>query len=146
MTEETDKSQWGPGPWQTEPDFLEWEDAETGLPCQIRRNTSGALCGYVGVSSSYSTYQQSYEELCHVGCHGGLTFSGWIDGADYWWFGFDCANSCDYCPADAQWKRVTLLSGSRESYKDVEYVKEQVTGLAKQLFNPLEALASVHEP
>jgi hypothetical protein len=28
-----DKSQWGPGPWQDEPDKKQWQDEATGLPC-----------------------------------------------------------------------------------------------------------------
>lgn len=46
-----DKSTWGPGPWQEEPDKIQYVDEATGLPCLIVRNgpTIGALCGYVGV-------------------------------------------------------------------------------------------------
>lgn len=46
-----DKSTWGPGPWQDEPDKIQYVDEATGLPCLIVRNGKeiGALCGYVGV-------------------------------------------------------------------------------------------------
>ena len=144
---EVDKSTWGPGPWQSEPDFLEWDDLETGLSCRIRRNGSGSLCGYVGVPKSYSTYEQKYDDLNHVYCHRGLTFSNWMEDAPgSWWFGFDCAHSGDYCPADVRGRRSVSLQGSAESYKDIEYVRSEVTSLAEQLFNPLEALAATCAP
>ena len=40
-----DKSQWGEGPWQDEPDKIQWQDEETGLPCLIVRGHMGFLCG-----------------------------------------------------------------------------------------------------
>ena len=49
-----DKSVWGPGPWQNEPDKRQWQDEATGLPCLIVRNSMGALCGYVGVSEGHA--------------------------------------------------------------------------------------------
>jgi hypothetical protein len=33
-----DKSYWGEGPWQHEPDKMQWTDDDTGLPCLIVRN------------------------------------------------------------------------------------------------------------
>jgi len=56
------KKQWGPGPWQDEPDELFWRDAATGLPCAIVRNTevSGCLCGYVGVPPGHPLFGLSY--------------------------------------------------------------------------------------
>lgn len=51
-----DKSAWGPGPWQDEPDKRQWQDEATGLPCLIVRNPAGALCGYVGVSKEHPAF------------------------------------------------------------------------------------------
>jgi hypothetical protein len=47
------KAKWGPGPWQDEPDRVDFEHA--GLPCAIIRNlhVTGSLCGYVGVPDSH---------------------------------------------------------------------------------------------
>lgn len=55
-----DKSTWGEGPWQHEPDRLEFEHA--GLPCLIVRNHFGALCGYVGVSPGHPLHKVPYSE------------------------------------------------------------------------------------
>lgn len=57
------KSEWGPGPWQDEPDKLEWIDDETGYQCLIKRNPfTGALCGYVGLSEGHPYYGKKYSD------------------------------------------------------------------------------------
>jgi hypothetical protein len=38
-----DKSEWGAGPWQIEPDKVQWQDNETGLPCLVRSFTFDTL-------------------------------------------------------------------------------------------------------
>lgn len=40
-----DKTTWGEGPWQHEPDRVDWYDEGTGLPCLMIRNAIGAWCG-----------------------------------------------------------------------------------------------------
>ena len=87
----TDKSGYGPGEWQDEPDKVQWVDEATGLPCLIVRGPVGALCGYVGVHASHPWFAVSYsscsnkipceESYCdhvpsnYVQVHGGLTYS-----------------------------------------------------------------------
>lgn len=46
-----------------------------------------------------------------------------------WWFGFDCAHSGDFSP---KYERHYGPSGY-ESYRNVEYVRYEVTSLARQL-------------
>lgn len=86
-----DKSTWGHGPWQGEPDKLQWIDEATGLDCLIVRGPSGALCGYVGVPEGHPYFGVEYhgctitpacgEDYCGhrperaIEVHGGLTFS-----------------------------------------------------------------------
>ncbi len=57
-----DKSEWGDGPWQNEPDKMQWVDEATGLPCLIVRNRSGALCGYAGVPNTHPWYKKQYND------------------------------------------------------------------------------------
>jgi hypothetical protein len=57
-----DKSTWGEGEWQREPDKKQWQDAETGLPCLIVRNNGGALCGYVGVPPGHPWHGKDYSD------------------------------------------------------------------------------------
>lgn len=126
-----DKSKWPVGPWSTEPDKLEWRDAETGLPCLLLRPSStGMLCGYVGVPPGHKAHKVHYgdDALYAVTVHGGLTFAGNRESdepKDAWWLGFDCAHSDDLSP----WSR----SPSRGTYRDVPYVQAECRSLARQL-------------
>ena len=54
------KSQWGDGPWQSEPDEASWIDDATGLPCCAERGFSGAWCGYVGVPCEHPAFGLPY--------------------------------------------------------------------------------------
>lgn len=57
-----DKSSWGEGPWQHEPDRKEWRDAATDLPClAVRHDESGHWCGYVGVTEGHPAYHVHYD-------------------------------------------------------------------------------------
>ena len=88
-----DKSEWGPGEWQDEPDKAVWVDSATNLDCMMLRGPGGSLCGYVGIPSSHSLHGKDYNEcLSHgpdceerydhtqtyddIRVHGGLTFAG----------------------------------------------------------------------
>lgn len=59
---DVDKSTWGPGAWQDEPDKAFWVDPETGLDCLVVRNPMGALCGYVGVKKDHPLHGVGYSE------------------------------------------------------------------------------------
>lgn len=140
-----------PGPWDSEPDKVQWIDPATGLDCLIHRNPGGALCGYVGVPPGHPCHGRGYnavhDMLPGLRVHGGLTFSDSCaleesaDGhgichvpepgrpADVWWLGFDCAHEGlrgdlvprgGWCPSGAV-------------YRDLAYVRDQVTSLARQL-------------
>jgi hypothetical protein len=61
-----DRSGWTPGPWDGEPDRIEWRDA-AGTPCLIVRNDMGALCGYAAVAPGHPWYQKEYGD-CVYGC------------------------------------------------------------------------------
>lgn len=136
-----DKSDWGDGPWQSEPDKVQWQDTDTGLPCLIVRNHAGSLCGYVGVSESHPEFGHHYWDV-PADVHGGLTFSDSCDGGceeesichipaegepdHVWWLGFDCAHSGDYSPLDRYFT-------DGDVYRDIGYVEDQVRRLAQQL-------------
>ena len=144
-----DKTDWGPGEWQIEPDKKQWQDAETGLPCLIVRGPSGALCGYVGVDSQHPYYNLEYNELPDdndIEVHGGLSYSEFCqpspipskgvchlveDGEDdkIWWLGFDCIHSGDYGP---KMDKDHGPDGWRV-YRNFAYVTNEVEQLAKLL-------------
>lgn len=132
-----DKSEWGDGPWMTEPDKLQWQDEATKLPCLIVRG-SGALCGYVGVSKGHPYFGREYQYIeDDIEIHGGLTYTNKCqyficheveEGEDenVWWIGFDCAHAGDYLPGAHN----SFLDGI---YRDISYVKAEVKELARQL-------------
>jgi hypothetical protein len=89
-----DKSDWGPGAWQEEPDKVQWPDEATGLPCLAVRNGMGNWCGYVGVAVGHPWHGKDYGDAigpCTDKCdpeyhwdhriesiievHGGVTFA-----------------------------------------------------------------------
>jgi len=145
-----DKSDWGPGPWQTEPDLLMWR-AQTppNYRCQITRNQFGSLCGYVAIPEGHPAHgkdsgDDGVEEL---EAHGGLTFAGPATGG-HWVLGFDCAHGFDIQPAmDARIRRLGMRPVHEEMsfmgadtppafidrYRDVAYVRREVEFLAAQL-------------
>lgn len=150
-----DKSDWGEGVFQDEPDKISWTDTETGLPCLIVRGPLGALCGYVGVSEEHPWFGKDYSASLsgeEWGCdtpdsilevHGGITFSDYCQEYEehgichipepgqsdcVWWFGWDAAHSYDFCP-----KLPELSAFSEAVYRDIDFVRDQTTKLAQQL-------------
>lgn len=152
-----DKSTWPDGEWKAEPDKLQWEDKATGLPCLLRRNRSGILCGYVGVTEGHPLFSVEYsqcpkscgEEYCShtpestLDVHGGLTYSDFCvdEGKEHgichipsagepervYWFGFDCNHSGDRIPSYQR------FSSATEVYRNIGYVRDQCAQLTVQL-------------
>jgi len=146
-----DKTSWGPGPWQDEPDKEQYADEATGLPCLVKRsNLGGNLCGYVGVSEGHPWFGKDYGEI-DAEVHGGLTYSGFCQEGDdartichvpapgepdrVWWLGFDCGHAWDVAPGmdaryrDQGWPPIRDLD---TTYKTVAYVKAECARLAGQ--------------
>lgn len=72
----------------------------SGLEAAVVFNSLGHRCGYVNVPEDHGLFDVGYEEIDHyVDVHGGLTFSGNLPTTlipeDLYWFGYDCAHSCD---------------------------------------------------
>ena len=69
MRELIPKAEWGPGPWQDEPDRAEWR-AAAGLPAMAIRNThtSGSWCGYVAVAPGHPFYGKHYGQCLRKNC------------------------------------------------------------------------------
>lgn len=141
---------WDSGPWDLEPDRLEWR--EGNIPALIVRGPLGALCGYVGISPGHPWYLKDYRDL-DVDVHGGLTYGKLCqegepichvpqegEPAEVYWIGFDCGHIEDIIPGmDASIKKLGLppLRMGGESYKTIDYIKEQVKHLAEQALRAL---------
>ena len=87
---------------KTEGNFYQWVfRAKNGLEvkCQIKRNGSLALCGYVELTSDNKLFGLGYDHINSLikEPHGGLTYSDLIGSC--WWIGFDCSHSGDLSPA-----------------------------------------------
>lgn len=151
-----DRTGWGSGPWDDEPDKAQWVDEQTDLDCLIVRNRYGALCGYVGVPSTHPAYGKDYDDQ-NVDVHGGLSYAAACreneDPAhgichvpepgrahDIWWFGFDMGHFMDIQPGMEAFfvaqgiRSPTSTTGPfRATYKPIDYVVQQCQGLALQL-------------
>lgn len=139
-----------PGPWDDEPDKVQWVDPATNLDCLMVRASTGAWCGYVGVPQGHPSYGQDYDYIS-VTVHGGLTFANLcqpgepIDGVCHvaepgreqkpWWLGFDTAHLGDITPLELALERFYGERGYpvRGEYRDEAYVKAETTALAAQL-------------
>ena len=132
-TIDREKERWPSGPWDGEPDKVQWQDEATGLPCiAVRHGYSWHWCGYVGVTEGHPAFQKGYDDVevaadedgsKYPRVHGGLTYSDFCQPHEdeaskgichlpepgepdhVWWLGFDCAHSGDYGPRDAMYAR-----------------------------------------
>lgn len=132
---------WPAGAWDGEPDVVEW--FHEGFACMaIRHSTLGHWCGYVGVQSGHSWYQQGYDDVS-ADVHGGLTFAGddltppqgvesYVAKLLRWWVGFDCGHSGDLAPAMLLARRTIGLGSSGDVYRALPYVVAEVERLVQQ--------------
>jgi hypothetical protein len=138
------------GPWDDEPDRLEWR--WYGLPClMVRSFTMGSWCGYVAVSPGHPLHGKHPDEIDDVYVHGGISYAESCQGDvchvprkgepdNVWWLGFDCGHGHDISPAFeasmgmfSSGYALPTTGPWKWTYKDVAYVKKQVRRLAKQL-------------
>lgn len=150
-----DRSIWGAGPWQDEPDRVEFEHA--GLPCLALRNHHGIWCGYAAVPPGHPLHGKPYDEI-DVDVHGGLTYANVCAGHichvpkpgepdNVWWFGFDCGHGGDFSPGmhaslqlhgfrEGNYDHATAVAAATwlvEVYRDLPYVRAEIERLAGQL-------------
>jgi hypothetical protein len=145
-----DRSTWPPGPWDDEPDRVDWVDEITGYACFVKRGPLGQWCGYVGLPPGHRYHSADYDDV-PVSVHGGeLTFGAPCDEADgpaaerichvprpgqpddVWWLGFDCGHSWDIIPMLPS--TATLPSFGRPTeYRTLAFVRAHTTSLARQL-------------
>lgn len=129
-----------PGPWDNEPDRKEWN--YLGYPCLIVRGPMGALCGYVGLDSNHPWFNIANYDDIPAEVHGGITYAApcqdvicHTGDGNLLWIGFDCAHAGDIIPQMlADNLKYGLLSGllTEGTYRDMDYVKDQVEILVKQ--------------
>ncbi len=143
----TDRTGWPAGPWDSEPDRLDFVHA--GFACLVRRGPMGAWCGYVGVPEQHPAFGKDYDDevVDQIQVHGGLTYAAACHGEichvpqpgmpdNVWWLGFDCWHCDDIVPG------MLALGASHGRrlwpfpmgiYRNLAYVKHQTEQLAEQL-------------
>lgn len=143
-----DKSEWGSGPWQDEPDLIVWHsmiEPERYL-CQIMRNSCGSLCGYVTIPTGHPAHGLDLGAAHGLSAHRGVDFNGPAVESGGWTFGFHTGYAFDIQPLmDHRLRRQGLrpvreepgcdLSefGMGEEYRTVAYVRSEVEALSAQL-------------
>lgn len=128
-----DKTNWGRGPWDLEPDYVEFEHC--GFRCVLRRfENTGAWNGYVEVSDLHPWYHIGADE---ARVHGGVTWRGEVNGVEQnpncTFVGFDCAHGFDIVPAMESFMTAFMgRSMPSNEYRTVEYATDQLKRLANQ--------------
>lgn len=144
-----DKSGWGEGPWQNEPDRVDF--VHCGLAClALRHPRRGHWCGYVGVPREHPAYGKSGDEV-DVSFHCGLNYAKPCDGYivchvprpgmsdDVWWLGGDFMHVRDLVPGQEALERSLGMPPlefprlMRPVYRDLPYVRHCIERLAEQL-------------
>ena len=144
---------WPAGPWDGEPDKMQWPDVLTGLPClAVRHPSYGHWCGYVGLPPEHLMYGKGYNDV-DFEAHGGLTFAeSCSPGGDeakgvchipapgesdhVWWLGFDCGHTIDFSPHDVKDQAVRgypFMVETNRQYRTLAYVRQQCASLASQV-------------
>ena len=59
------------------------------------KRTTDWYCGYVRIPEGHEFYGKRYQDLPYFDVHGGLTFSGELNGIDGYLIGFDCHHLWD---------------------------------------------------
>lgn len=140
-----DRTGWGSGPWDDEPDQLEWMTAVGYLGFINRAYITGALNGYVAVPRGHPVYGVSYKSCPPLEVHDGVTFAEPAPPGrdpkpdeDLWWLGFMSGGLFYFMPAmrgihsklGLQYPK--LLDDAR-LYRTLEFIKLEAESLASQL-------------
>lgn len=133
------------GPWDDEPDYIEFTGPH-GYSCIIRRIPwSGILCGYVAIPKGHPWHKLEYRDLTDVGVHGGFTYSDHIkpsmspEAVSDWWVGFDCGHGFDY------WPGYPNIVRKPTSYRTIDYVKQNILIVETAIYDTAQRKEIEHE-
>jgi hypothetical protein len=147
-----DKSTWGAGPWQDEPDRVDF--VAHGFAClALRHPNCGHWCGYVGVPREHPAYGKGYDDL-YFEVHGGLTYAHVCDRMichvpapgmpeDVWWLGFDFAHGFDLSPGmEARERELARTSRERGLIKTAELFEREIPAEMRGVYRALPYVRS----
>ena len=145
---EPPRSAWGPGPWQEEPDFVEWRADGSPYPLLILRGTFGALCGYVGVPPAHTLHGRllPLDDFSWSSPSGEL-LQATGEPPEHWWLGFDCGHHHHLSPGrEAAFRLLREMAGKslvastdntgfapERRYVDLEACRRRTEALAHEL-------------
>lgn len=101
------RSEWGPGPWQDEPDLVEWRSVDVPYPLLMVRGRPGAWSGYVGLPPGHPLHGCGMTDAPVVAAT--IDIITWARAScrpvratgeppTHWFLGFDCAHAMQYAP------------------------------------------------
>lgn len=135
-----DRSSWGRGAWDGEPDRMMWQRGQ--LTClALRQIGAGYWCGYVGVPFGHPAFGKGLSEVEISSAQHEVNYAELELGKEdppLYWFGFDCGHAWDYQPglaadlAAANPGFVRRLFGEQH-YWTLEEVSAEIEQLAVQL-------------
>jgi len=142
-----DRTLWPPGPWDGEPDSLDWvsvglplDGSMQRVPCALRRSSaSGVWCGYINVPHSHPWARGRRLEHDDVQVHGGVTSEHMHD--EGFTVGFDCGHYGDYAPAleaavnaacGRDLVKEYVESSEHGVYRTMDYARRETEKLAEQ--------------
>lgn len=136
-----DRSNWGKGPWDNEPDFEVFQICGAGWNYLgiVRRLPMGNLSGYVMQLVDDPCYNFTMNDCSDLDVHGGVTFGNThpdianlttVQFDNLWFIGFDCGHANDFTPGLDN--RLHGYHGTL-TYRDWKFVKQQVISLAEQI-------------
>jgi len=137
-----DRTGWPSGPWDEEPDRVEFTTA-AGYPGLMRRGPMGQWCGYVAVPPGHPWHGLEMEVLDGLAdCPGGVTYAAACHGEichtpapgesdDVWWVGFDCGHAGDLIPGMLAITTIPLSLWRHGTYKPMDWVQSAVERLAE---------------
>lgn len=154
-----DKSEWGEGPWQHEPDYKEF--MYKGFYCLLRRHHRyGNWTGYVAIDPQSKLAKEDCRSM-DLDVHGGITYEAFRnpllsinipEDDSLFWIGFDChsgrfkpdkkGNSVedyedDYAPGEQVIFKKAGYSddGKKEFYRTIEFAINELESLIDQIIN-----------
>jgi hypothetical protein len=144
-----DRTGWPRGPWDSEPDRVDWKTKAGLHAIALRQPSSGGWCGYVGVEPGHPYYpggsHASGEGCTFEGLHSECTYAGHCAGHVchvpepgepdvLFWYGFDYLHYMDAAPGHDDAKSWPDASGVCLWEPDAVYVKPgEVKGVYRTL-------------
>ena len=138
-------------PWESEPNYADWIDSDTGFNCVIVREEHDALCGFVCIDRSHPFYgrrsdgkpgkhtpmakneKAAQEAFFAIVVHGGITYgepflissNASVVNIASWWLGFNCSHIGDYVPSYLE--MIDIVPPDDElTAEDIEEIRQSI--------------------